>query len=92
MLVTAPLFMPLAHAFGWDPIWFSILLLINLQIANTTPPFGMSLFVMKGVAPEYSLTTLYRSVLPWILSDTIVILLLAVFPTLVLVLPGLMGG
>src|SRR5699024_10557407 len=69
MLVTAPLFMPIVESFGWDPVWFSILLLINLQIANTTPPFGMSLFIMKGVAPHLSMATLYRSVLPWISSD-----------------------
>lgn len=92
MLVTAPLFMPLVAEFGWDPVWFSILLLINLQIAQTTPPFGMSLFVMKGVAPHLSLPTLYRSVLPWITSDAIVIVILAAFPALVLVLPRLMAG
>ncbi|WP_435199181.1 TRAP transporter large permease [Janibacter sp. GS2] len=90
MLVTAPLFMPIVDAFGWNPVWFSLLLLINLQIANTTPPFGMSLFVMKGVAPHLSMGTLYRSVLPWIASDCVVLLLLAVFPSLVLFLPGLM--
>lgn len=90
MLVTAPLFMPLVAEFGWDPVWFSILLLINLQIAQTTPPFGMSLFVMKGVAPHLSLGTLYRSVAPWLVSDLTVIAILAVFPALVLVLPQLM--
>lgn len=91
MLVTAPLFMPIVTTFGWDPVWFSILLLINLQIANTTPPFGMSLFVMKGVAPHLTMSTLYRSVLPWIASDLVVIAILAVFPSLVLFLPGLMS-
>ena len=90
MLVTAPLFMPIVASQGWDPVWFSILLLINLQIANTTPPFGMSLFVLKGVAPEISLPTIYRSVVPWILSDLTVIALLAALPVLVLFLPSLM--
>ena len=90
MLVTAPLFMPIVDAFGWDPVWFSLLLLINLQIANTTPPFGMSLFVMKGVAPHLSMGSLYRAVLPWIGSDLVVLVTLAIFPTLVLFLPGLM--
>lgn len=90
MLVTAPLFMPIVDSFGWDPVWFSILLLLNLQIANTTPPFGMSLFVMKGVAPHLSMPTLYRSVLPWIGSDLVVITTLALFPSLVLFLPQMM--
>ncbi|WP_218002211.1 TRAP transporter large permease [Janibacter corallicola] len=92
MLVTAPLFMPIVTAFGWDPVWFSVLLLINLQIANTTPPFGMSLFVMKGVAPHLKMSLLYRSVLPWIVSDLVVITILAVFPDVVLFLPGFMGS
>lgn len=91
MLVTAPLFMPIVNSFGWDPVWFSILLLINLQIANTTPPFGMSLFVMKGVAPHLKMSLLYRSVLPWIASDLVVITILACFPSIVLFLPGLMS-
>ncbi|SDB81906.1 TRAP transporter, DctM subunit [Raineyella antarctica] len=92
MMVTAPLFMPLVAQFGWDPVWFSMLLLINLQIAQTTPPFGMSLFVMKGVAPHLTLPTLYKSVLPWVTSDSTVILICAIFPSLVLVLPRLMAG
>lgn len=91
MMVTAPLFMPIVAAFGWDPVWFSILLMINLQIANTTPPFGMSLFVMKGVSPSTPLTTLYKASLPWIGSDLFVLLLIAIFPAIALVLPNLMG-
>src|SRR5699024_1294949 len=91
MLVTAPLFMPIVESFGWDPVWFSVLLLINLQIANTTPPFGMSLFIMKGVAPHLSMATLYQSVLPWISSDLVVITVLACFPGLVLFLPQMMS-
>lgn len=91
MLVTAPLFMPIVAHFGWDPIWFSILLLINLQIANTTPPFGMALFVMKGVTPRTGMTSIYRAALPWIGSDLVVMLLIAVFPAIALILPQLMG-
>lgn len=91
MLVTAPLFMPIVEAFGWNPIWFSLLLMINLQIANTTPPFGMSLFVMKGVVPQVRMPTLYRAALPWIGSDLVVMLLVALIPSLTLFLPSFMG-
>jgi tripartite ATP-independent transporter DctM subunit len=91
MLVTAPLFMPIVETVGWDPVWFSVLVLINLQIANTTPPFGMSLFVMKGVSPNTPITTVYASALPWIGSDLVVILLVATFPWLAVGLPALMG-
>ncbi|RLY93821.1 TRAP transporter large permease [Kocuria tytonicola] len=90
MLVTAPLLMPIVSAFGWDPLWFSILVLIILQIGNTSPPFGMSLFVMKGVAPELSMGTIYKAALPWIGSDIAVVLVLVGFPALVTFLPALM--
>lgn len=90
MLITAPLLMPIANGFGWDPLWFSILVLINLQIGNTSPPFGMALFVMRGVAPWVSLPTIYRAVIPWIISDIVVIIILAVFPPLVTFIPSLM--
>lgn len=91
MLVTAPLLMPVAGEFGWDPIWFSILVLIALQIGNTSPPFGMGLFVLKGVAPDYTLPQLYRAAIPWIVSDLAVILILALFPALVTFLPSIAG-
>lgn len=92
MLVTAPLFMPIVLHFGWDPVWFSLLLLINLQVANTTPPFGMSLFVMKGVAPQTRMSSLYRAALPWIGSDLVVLALVALVPSLALVLPSMMAS
>ena len=91
MLITAPLLIPIAAGFGWDPIWFSILVLVTLQIGNISPPFGMSLFVMKGVAPWLSLPMLYRAAMPWIISDLVIILLLVLFPWLVLAVPSLMG-
>ncbi|QBI19901.1 TRAP transporter large permease subunit [Egibacter rhizosphaerae] len=91
MLVTIPLFMPIVEAQAWNPIWFGILMLINLQIAGTTPPFGLNLFVMKGVAPpETRMGTVYLSALPFIGSDLVVIGLLIAVPTLVTWLPGLM--
>lgn len=92
MLVSAPLFMPIVAHFEWDPVWFSILLMMNLQIANTTPPFGMSLFVMKGVAPATPMTTLYKAALPWIGTDLVIMLLIAVFPAIALTIPNLMMG
>ncbi|GAA3062912.1 MULTISPECIES: TRAP transporter large permease subunit [Actinomycetes] len=91
MLVTAPLLMPIAAGYGWDPIWFSILVLISLQIGNTSPPFGMGLFILKGVAPEYTLPQLYRATLPWIGSDLLVIVLVALFPAVATYLPALAG-
>lgn len=91
MLVTLPFFMPVVHAMGWDPVWFGIIMLINLQIALVTPPFGMSLFVMKSVAPRtVKLTDVYLSALPFVVADVVTIALIILLPGLVTWLPGLM--
>ena len=92
MLITAPLLMPIVSAFGWDPVWFSIVVLVTLQIGNVSPPFGMSLFVMKSTAPWLPMFTIYRSAVPWIISDLTVVLILCFFPWLVMVLPNLMAA
>ena len=91
MLITIPFFMPVVAMMGWDPVWFAIIMLINLQIAHTTPPFGLLLFIMKGVAPpNISMGQIYWSAFPFVLSDLITISILISFPWLVLWLPGLM--
>lgn len=92
MLITAPLLMPIALQFGWDPVWFSIIVLVTLQIGNISPPFGMGLFVMKSTAPWIPMMTLYKAAIPWIVSDLVVILILCSFPVLVTFLPTLMAG
>jgi tripartite ATP-independent transporter DctM subunit len=92
MLITAPLLMPIVTQFGWDPVWFSIIVLVTLQIGNISPPFGMGLFVMKSTAPWLPLFTIYRAAVPWIISDLVVILILCLLPWLVTFLPQLMAG
>lgn len=91
MLITAPLLMPIAAQFGWNPIWFSIIVLVTLQIGNISPPFGMGLFVMKSSAPWLPILTIYRAAVPWIISDLVIIFILCLFPVLVTFLPTLMA-
>lgn len=91
MMITAPLLMPIAAQFGWNGIWFSILVLVTLQIGNISPPFGMGLFVMKSTAPWLPMSALYRAAMPWIVSDLVVVLILALFPWLVMVIPNFMS-
>lgn len=93
MLVTLPLFMPVVAAQGWDPIWFGIIMLINLQIAGTTPPFGLNLFVMKGVVgDEVEMREIYASALPYLGSDVAVMALLIAVPSIVTFLPNMALG
>lgn len=91
LMITLPIFMPIIQKIGFNEMLFVIMLLINVEMAGKTPPFGMSLFVMKGVAPS-SVTTMdiYKSVFPFVLCDMLVVGLLLFFPFFALWLPGLM--
>lgn len=81
MLITLPILMPIITALGFDPIWFGILMLINLQMALTTPPFGLLLFVVKGVAPaDTTMREIYMACLPFLACDAIVLLIILLFP------------
>lgn len=91
MMITVPFFFPLAQSLGFDPIWFGIIVLLSLEISFTTPPFGLLLFVMKGVAPPgTSMGDIYRAAIPYILCSMGLVALLIVFPELVTALPGLL--
>ncbi|MFO7751502.1 MAG: TRAP transporter large permease subunit [Desulfobacteraceae bacterium] len=93
LLVTVPIFMPIATEIGFDPLWFSILLCVNLQTSFLTPPFGYALFYFKGVAPEgFTMMHIYRGILPFVLLQVISILVLCMFPALVTWLPGIFFG
>jgi len=89
--ICAPIFMPVAKFLGFDPIWFSIVFLLNMQVAYLTPPFGWSLILMKGVAPaEVSTKDIWQSVPPFVGMQLIVLVLTMIFPQLALWLPGKM--
>lgn len=90
MLLTVPIFFPLAQTLGFDPIWFGLIMLLALEISFTTPPFGLLLFVMKGVAPPgTTMREIYTSAFPFIGCSLLLVALLVAFPVLALWLPGL---
>ena len=81
MLITLPIFIPLVVALGFDPIWFAVLLLINLEMALTTPPFGLLLFVMKGVAPPgTTMREIYSAGLPFLACNAVAMAIVFVYP------------
>lgn len=89
MLLTVPIFFPLAATLGFDPIWFGLIMLLALEISFTTPPFGLLLFVMKGVAPpETTMRDIYMSAMPFILCALVLVALLILVPGIALWLPG----
>jgi tripartite ATP-independent transporter DctM subunit len=87
MLVSIPVFMPIVAILGVDPIWFSILILIQLELAGITPPFGVLLFVMKGVQQQLRISEIYLAAIPIVLIQFILIAILMMFPEIVLFLP-----
>lgn len=83
MLITLPVFLPLASTYHFDPIWFGLLMLLMLEVSFTTPPFGLLLFVMQGVAPPgTSLPTIARAALPYIGCVFVLIAILIAVPDL----------
>jgi TRAP-type C4-dicarboxylate transport system permease large subunit len=92
LMLTIPIIMPLVKTLGFDPLWFGVLVLITLEIAAISPPFGLVLFVMKGVAPkDVAMGDIYRAALPYIVCNIIVLAIMIAFPALALWLPGLRG-
>ena len=82
--VVVPILVPIAHAFGIDPIWFAVLIALNLQASFLTPPFGFALFYLKGAAGELVTTgEIYKGVLPFIGLQLLALLIIVVFPDLI---------
>ena len=87
--VIVPIVGPVLMAMGADPIWLGIMIAINLQTSFLTPPFGFALFYLRGVAPDNIKTiSLYKGVIPFILIQLCLLILLAIFPTIVTFLPS----
>jgi tripartite ATP-independent transporter DctM subunit len=93
LLVTVPIFMPIAMELDFNPLWFSILMCVNLQTSFLTPPFGYALFYFKGVAPEsYSMTHIYKGIMPFVLLQLLAMVILSAFPAVTTWLPELFFG
>jgi tripartite ATP-independent transporter DctM subunit len=91
LMITLPIFMPICNAFGWGPLWFGLMLLINMSIANLSPPFGIELFVMKGVSPpDITMGDVYQASVPFIIMEALVILLVMIAPPIATWLPSIM--
>ena len=92
MMLTVPIYYPVIQAFGYDPVWFGAIMLLNMEMATISPPFGLNLFVMRGVAPRgVTMGDVYAASIPFLLLDLVVMGILLGFPGLVLWLPGLIA-
>ena len=92
ILMTTPILMPVITAAGFDPIWFGVILTINMELGLITPPVGLNLFVINGITPDVSLGTILKGAFPFMLCMVLVILILCVFPGLATWLPTYLMG
>lgn len=92
ILMTAPMLLPVIRGLGFDPVWFSVIMTVNLEIGLLTPPVGLNLYVVQGIAPDVPLGQVLRELIPFFIIDVILLVLLCAFPELALWLPSKMIG
>jgi TRAP-type C4-dicarboxylate transport system permease large subunit len=92
MVLTVPIVLPIITTLGYDPIWFGIIMVLVLEMGLISPPVGMNVFVVKGVAPHVPLGQIYVGILPFWVAMAVCVILLVAFPDIALFLPDTMMG
>ena len=92
ILMTTPILMPVITAAGFDPIWFGVILTINMELGLITPPVGLNLFVINGITPDVRLPTILKGAFPFMCCMILAIVILCVFPELATWLPSKVMG
>jgi tripartite ATP-independent transporter DctM subunit len=87
MVITVPVFAPIIGDMGYSMIWWGLITVMCVETGMISPPFGLNLFVLKSIAPDTSLTTIYRGVVPFALADVVRVAILVAFPAITLWLP-----
>ncbi|MBW1801647.1 MAG: TRAP transporter large permease subunit [Deltaproteobacteria bacterium] len=91
IVLTVPIFFPIITALGFDPIWFGILIVRVVELGQITPPIGINVFVVKAIAKDVPMYTVFRGIIPFLIADFCHVALLIAFPQIALLLPNLMG-
>jgi tripartite ATP-independent transporter DctM subunit len=92
VLITVPVFQPIIMKYGYDPIWFAIIVVIMVEVGLIHPPVGMNLFVIQAQAPDVKIGAIYRGIVPFLIAPFILIVLMFLFPGIALWLPKLFYG
>jgi tripartite ATP-independent transporter DctM subunit len=93
VMITAPLTQPVVDAMGYDPIWFGVMFVINMQVAYISPPFGYNLFYLKAIAPPgVGIRDIYLAIIPFVLLQVLGLILVMIFPQIALWIPNLIYG
>ena len=91
IILTVPIIFPVIVQLGFDPIWFGIIIVMTVELGLIHPPVGMNVFVIKSVVQDVSFTTIFKGVIPFVLTDILRLVILIAFPMIALWLPGRMG-
>jgi len=91
ILLTIPIFFPVVANLGFDPIWFGIIVVMVVELGLITPPIGMNVFIIKGMAPDVALGQIYKGVLPFTVAQILLIALIVIFPAIATWLPSTMA-
>ena len=92
IILTVPIIFPVIMALGFDPIWFGVIIVMTVELGLIHPPVGMNVFVIKSVVKDVSFSTIFRGVIPFVVTDLIRLVILIAFPILALWLPQRMAG
>ena len=93
ILMTSPILLPIITAAGFDPVWFGVIVTINMEIGLITPPVGLNIYVINAIAPDVKLMTIMRGAYPYVLCMILAIVILCIFPEIATWLPDhMMGG
>ncbi len=92
IVMTAPILLPIIEIVGFDPYWFAVIFTINMEIGLITPPVGLNLYVINGIAPDISLPTILKGALPFMVCMVVAIIILCIFPEIATWLPTAMMG
>ena len=92
IILTVPIIFPVISHLGFDPIWFGVIIVMTVELGLIHPPVGMNVFVIKSVVKDVSFTTIFKGVIPFVLTDLVRLVILIVFPMLALWLPQRMAG
>jgi TRAP-type C4-dicarboxylate transport system permease large subunit len=91
IVVTVPIFFPIVEKLGFDPIWFGVIIVLVGEMGVITPPVGVNVFVIKGIAPDIPLYRIFRGILPFLATLIIMTILLMIFPKIATFLPDLIS-
>jgi TRAP-type C4-dicarboxylate transport system permease large subunit len=91
MVLTMPVIFPVIKALGFDPIWFGVICVIMMEAGLITPPVGLNVYTLAGVAKDVPMETIFRGAMPFLISMIVVVIIITLFPKICLFLPSMMG-